>query len=234
MESCELELKAKADIAKNRLILKLSGDIEKKSLASLYTDVRFCVGDLIPGFDVIVDARHCNLFQISSFPIYKKIIDYLISKKVGEVIRVVNAENISRTQYLNFSKKIQSYKPIYATSIEEAEAILEKISKRNGMRFQLYGMLVDYKKDNQIGKGVLVDISVSGCAIESPTLPLPIDTEIIITLTFKKHASFSSNFMIKAKIVRMNDEKFAVQFLDLDDDHKELLYQRIAHESEGL
>jgi PilZ domain len=234
MEICELELKVRADIAKNRMHLTLSGNIKKESLTGFYTDIRFCVGDLKPGFDVIVDARLCNLFQISSFPIYKKIIDYLISKKVGEVIRVVKADTISRNQYLNFSKKIQSYKPIYATSIEEAEEILKKLCRRNGMRFQLHGLLVSYQTDQESGKGVLINISTSGCAIESPTLPLPIDTEITIILTFKGHARLSSSFNIKAKIVRTDEEMFAAQFLDLDDVRKDLLYQRLTHEVGGI
>ena len=50
-----MSLKVKADIIENRLYFKFSGKAEKDDLDKLYTDVRFLVADLTPGFDVIKD-----------------------------------------------------------------------------------------------------------------------------------------------------------------------------------
>ncbi|MBM9537604.1 hypothetical protein [Desulfobulbus alkaliphilus] len=89
MADYKSKVKAVADIAKNRLYLTLSGNIDAKALNVLYTDVRFCVADLQPGFIVIDDTSDCNLMYLSGLPIYKKIMDYLVVNKVGEIIRVV-------------------------------------------------------------------------------------------------------------------------------------------------
>jgi hypothetical protein len=226
----KIEVKAITDIARNKLHLKISGDVDTKSLEKLYTDIRFCVCDIKPGFDVIVDTSQCNLLYVTSLPVYKKIIDYLVSKKVGQVIRIVKDHSIISKQFINFTKKIQCYKASYAENAEEAEEKLKIFKRRNGVRFQLFGLMIGYKTKNESGKGLLVDISTGGCAIESPTIPISIDTEIILTLTFNEHDALTSNFTINAKIVRINDATFSVRFLDLDDDIKEQLYQRITYE----
>lgn len=219
---------AMADMAKNRLYLTISGNIDRKSLEKLYTDIRFCVCDIQPGFDVIENTSECNLLYVTSLPVYKKIIDYLISKKVGRVIRILKNESIFRTQFINFSQKIQCYKAMYAQGIEEAEEKLKISERRNGLRFKLYGPMMEFRAKEAYGKGFLIDISTSGCAIESPTLQLPIDTEILLTLIFDKHDTLTSTFRIDAKVVRVNDDMFAAQFLNFND--KEQLYQRLAYE----
>ena len=221
---------AMADIARNRLYLTMSGNIDTKSLQKLYTDIRFCVCDIQPGFDVIEDTSECNLLYVTSLPVYKKIIDYLISKKVGRVIRIIRNESVFRKQFVNFAQKIQCYKAMYAQGIEEAEESLKMSDRRNGLRFKLYGPVVEFKTKNESGNGFLIDISTSGCAIESPTLPLSIETEILLTLTFDEHDTLASTFRIDAKVVRKNDDMFAAQFLNLENNHKEQLYQRLAYE----
>jgi len=224
------EVKAITDIARNKLQLKISGDVDTKSLEKLYTDIRFCVCDIKPGFDVIVDTSQCNLLYVTSLPVYKKIIDYLISKKVGQVVRIAKNNSIIRKQFINFTNKIQCYKASYAQDAEEAEKKLEIFKRRNGARFQLFGLKIEYRIKDESGKGLLVDISTGGCAIESPTLPLSIDTEILLSFTFSEHDTLTSNFSINAKVVRIHDGTFGVQFLDLDNDKKEQLYQRITYE----
>ena len=225
-----IEVKAIADIARNKLNLKISGDVDTKSLEKLYTDIRFCVCDIKPGFDVIVDTSQCNLLYVTSLPVYKKIIDYLISKKVGQVIRIVKDHSIIQKQFKNFTNKIKCYKASYANSAEDAEEMLKIFKRRNGVRFQLLGQMIEYKIKKESVKGLLVDISTGGCAIESPSIPLSIDTEILLALAFDKHDTLTSNFTINAKVVRINNDTFSVRFLDLDDDVKEQLYQRITYE----
>jgi hypothetical protein len=219
---------ALADMARNRLYLTLSGNIDTKSLEKLYTDIRFCLCDIQPNFDVIEDTSACNLLYITSLPLYKKIIDYLIAKKVGRVIRIIRNKSIFRTQFVNFAPKIQCYKAMYTQGIEEAEDRLKRVERRNGLRFKLFGPMIEFRAKDASGKGFCVDISTSGCAIESPTLSLSVDTDILLTLTFDEHETLASIFRINAKVVRVDNDMFAAQFLDFNE--KEKLYQRLSHE----
>jgi hypothetical protein len=230
MTGNKLEVKATTDIGRNKLHLKISGDVDTNSLEKLYTDIRFCVCDIKPGFDVIVDTSQCNLLYVTSLPIYKKIIDYLISKKVGQVIRIVKDHSIIQNQFKNFTKKIQCYKASYAQDAEEAEEKLKIFKRRHEARFQLFGLTVEYRIQDVPGKGLLVDISTGGCAFELSTNPMPVDTEVILTLNFNEHDRLTSNFTINSKVVRISNGICAVQFLDLENDKKELLYQRISYE----
>ena len=223
-------VKATANIRKNRLHVAISGNIDSKSLEKLYTEIRFCVADLKKGFEVISDISQCNLLYVSSLPIYKKIIDYLIANNVGEIVRVIKNDNISFKQIINFSSKIHSIKPIYVASKEEAEVKLEQCIKRDGIRFQLNNLLLQYELNDAVGKGLVVDISVSGCAVESSSIPLVAEDLINLIITFDPHDTLASDFQLKARVVRVSDQQFAAQFLDLDEGQKEQLYKRLAYE----
>jgi len=223
-------VKAKADIKDNRLYLTISGNIDSKSLDKLYTEIRFCVADLKRGFEVVKDISHCNLLYISSLPIYKKIVDFLIANQVGEIVRVIKNDNISFKQIVNFSEKIHCYRTIYAENKDDAEKKLERLIKRDGLRFQLNNILLQYEMEDAVGNGCIVDISVSGCAVESATVPLTEGDEIVVSLNFDPHDTLLSRFQLKARVVRMSDDQFAAQFLDLDEERKDQLYQRLAHE----
>ena len=223
-------IKATANIAKNRLHITMSGNIDSKSLEKLYTDIRFCVADLKKGFEVISDISQCNILYVSSFPNYKKIIDYLIANNVGEIVRIIRNANISYKQILKFSEKIDCYKTIYVESDKEAEDKLQLLIKRNGVRFKIDNLFFEYTVKDSPGKGRIIDISTSGCAVDSPTQPLIIDTEIVVIIKFSEHDTLLSTFTIKAKVVRVDDQRSAIQFIDLDDDHKNQLYNRLAYE----
>lgn len=224
------KVKAAANISKNRLNITISGNVDSKSLEKLYTDIRFCVADLKKGFEVVSDISKCNILYINGLPVYRKIMDYLIANNVGEVVRIIKKENISYKQILNLSEKIHCYKTMYAESEEEAEKKLQLLIKRNGVRFKINTLFLEYDTDDSKGKGSIIDISTSGCAVNSPTIPLPIDTEIVSTIKFDDHNTLLSTFKINAKVIRANDRTFATQFLDFDDDHKEQLYKRLAYE----
>ena len=53
--SVPLKAKVKTDIKKNRIYITLPSTIVKKDLEKIYSDIRFGVADLKPGFDVITD-----------------------------------------------------------------------------------------------------------------------------------------------------------------------------------
>lgn len=224
------QIKARAIVKKNRLHVTIAGNIDSKSLERLYTEIRFCVADLTKGFEVISDISQCNLLYISGLPIYKKIVDFLIAHRVGTIVRIIKNNNVSFKQIVNFSEKIHCYRTIYAESSEEAEQKLEHLIKRDGLRFRLNHILLQYEIGEAVGNGSLVDISVSGCAVESTTVPLAENDEIAINIQFDAHDTLPSQFQIKARVVRLGEQQFAAQFLDLDEDHREQLYKRLAHE----
>jgi hypothetical protein len=222
--------KADANIKKNRLHVTIAGNVDVKSLEKLYTDVRFCVADLKEGFEVISDISQCNLIYISGMPVYKKIIDYLIANKVGAIVRIIKNDNVSFRQIVNFSEKIHCYRSIYAENKAEAERKLEQLVKRDGNRFQLNTIRFQYEHNNQVGAGTMADISVSGCAVENPSLALAEGDDIVITFNFDHHDTFSSEFQMKARVVRCNEHLFAAHFYDLEDEVKAQLYKRLAFE----
>lgn len=126
--------KVTSDIGRNRLLIELSGTIRKKDLGALYTDVRFCVADLQPGFDVITDLRACRLGHLSGIPEFKKIIQYMIHSKVRTTVRVVGKTSLVLKQISRITKVIPGYKPIYVSSIEEAEQQLDELETLDASR----------------------------------------------------------------------------------------------------
>jgi len=116
----------RADLKKNRLYITIAGKLNKKDLDSLYTDIRFCVADLQPGFAVINDLSECTLAALSGLPTFKRITDHLITHEVSEVVRIVDKRRIVFKQILNASAKMSGYTPVYVESFEEAEELLDK------------------------------------------------------------------------------------------------------------
>ena len=119
-------LSAKANIAKNRLYITIAGRISKEDLDRLYTDVRFCVADLRPGFDVVNDLLDCPLAALNGIPTFKKIATYLAHNQVGRVVRVIKKRNIVFKQIVRVSAGMDDYKAIYVNSLEEANEALDK------------------------------------------------------------------------------------------------------------
>jgi hypothetical protein len=118
--------RATADLKKNRLHITIAGRLNKKDLDGLYTDIRFCVADLQPGFDVITDLSECTLAALSGFSTFNKITDHLLASKVGKVVRVIDERRTIFKQILNSASRIKGYSPIYVKSLEEAEEELKK------------------------------------------------------------------------------------------------------------
>jgi len=229
MASCKPKVKAVADIAKNRLYLTISGNVDVKTLNALYTDIRFCVVDLQPGFIVVNDSSECNLIYLSGLPVYKKIMDYLVANKVGEIVRVFH-NTVSHKQIKHFTDRIQCYTTMYADQMEEVEKKLATTKRRNGIRFKLNGLYVEYTINNQINRAKLVDLSISGCAVNVQDAVPEAGQKLPFILFFDQHDRHPSQFQINARVVRTGVSTFSVQFIDLDDDRREQLYQRIVYE----
>lgn len=128
--------KVTADLKRNRLLITVSATASQKEAKKIYTDIRFCVADLQPGFDVITDFSGCTLAHLSAIATMRQIMDYLVTKQPRNIIRVVKKSSVVFKQLLQFITQFQSYKPIYANTLEEAEEILTKLTQRNGLRYR--------------------------------------------------------------------------------------------------
>lgn len=220
----------RADIKRNRLYITLFSATNKDILAKVYTDVRFCVADLLPGFDVITDLTHCRIGHLNGISTLRKIMDYLIANHVGHVVRVVGKKSLLFKQFVMLATVFQSYSVAYVTSLEEAEDKLLNSARRNALRFRLHQQKITYKINQEEGQGQIVDISLSGCAVQAATMPLSPDMEILLSLEFDREQDNPLSFTLAAKVVRAQDGMFAAQFLDLDEDQKKELYKCLACE----
>jgi hypothetical protein len=221
-----------ADIKRNRLYITLSCDPSKKILEKVYTDVRFCVADLKPGFDVITDLSQCSIGYLNAIPTLRKIMNFLATKQPGEVIRVTGKLSLIFKQLIRLTTIFQSYKPFYVATLDEAEDKLTKSTRRNGLRFHIHKQPIEFKTHQGVGEGHLIDISISGCAVQKSTIPMTMDQEITITIPFQQDQDTLLSFKILAKVVRVQDNMFAAQFTDLNDDQKDKLYKCIALETQ--
>jgi hypothetical protein len=223
--------KVKADIKRNRIYITIPCNVSKKELEMVYTDVRFCVADLKPGFDVVTDLTGCSIGYLNGIPVLRKISDYLVTSEAAEVVRVVGKTSLIFKQLLRVASLFQGYKPFYVSTLAEAEEKLAGSIKRNGLRFRINSQHITYTINKEEGQGYLVDISTSGCKLRQPTIPLIADKEISINISFHQDQDTPTSFTISANVVRVQGDQVAVQFVDLDDDQKALLYQCVAFEA---
>jgi hypothetical protein len=219
-------MKVKADRDKNRLYIKISGKISKAEMDKLYTNVRFCVADLQPGFGVISDFTECSLAHLAGVSTFKKIMSYLIRNGVGEVVRLINGDSLLFKQFINLSSKMSGYIPVYVSSPEEAEIRLDTPIRRNGIRFRFNNLPpTHFFLNGAKGKGKIRNISVSGCKVGSASLCPSVDEEILIFVRFNAQGTSQNEFEFRARVVRIDDDGFAVEFKDLSNDQRDQLWQ---------
>lgn len=225
------KLTATTDLKKNRLYFTVTGEVTRKELDRFYTDVRFCVADLQQGFDLIAIYSDCRLAHLSALPTFKKITNFLITNGVNEVVRILPEKCTFVKQALNITARMQGYKPIYASSLKEAEELLDSINKRKGLRFHLNQFPLEYQLDETTQHGYIKDISISGCAVLSSDTPeLSINKEVKIKISFDNAESGQETFEIMSSVIRVEDDSFAVQFTELEREREELLFKYLAQE----
>lgn len=103
--------------------------MSKREAERIYTDIRFCVSDLEPGFAVITNLTQCRIGHLSAIGTYRKIMHFLQEKQVGQIFRVVGQAKVIYLQMLKLSDKVQNYEPKYVSTLEEAEAQLDELAK---------------------------------------------------------------------------------------------------------
>jgi hypothetical protein len=222
--------KVRTDIKKNRLYITLPTSINTKGLEKIYSDIRFGVADLKPGFDVVTDLNHCSIGHLSSIPTLRKITAYLVANKVGRVIRIVGNMSVILKQLIALSSKFQCYKPVYVLTMEEAEEELRCPVKPDGIRFQLHNRQLDYQLNGEQYQGDILDISTSGCAVQGRSDHLQPNIELTLTFHLGSPDGSLSEFAFQARVVRVHKDMFATQFIDLDKDQKAQLYESLAYE----
>ncbi len=221
---CLMSLKVKADVIENRLYFKFSGDVAKEELDRAYTDVKFLVADLSPGFDVIDDYSDCDIEQINSRSL-KKITNYLVTNGLGEVVRIVNGDSLLHEHAEILSSATSKIIPVYARSHEEAKEQLKQSAKRNGIRFNINNLPITYSNNNICGTGNLVNISTGGFSAESIMSRISIGDEIYIQIIRNKADFSEEKFAAKARVIRADDNSFAAKFDGLNSNQKNQLWK---------
>jgi PilZ domain len=225
-------LKVVANIAKNRLHITIAGKVSRENLDRLYTEIRFCVADLNPGFGVITDLSDCTIAALSGIPTFRKIQNYLVTKKVGRVVRVIDEKKVVLKQVINFTAKIQGYKAEHFKSLAEAEAALALSERRDALRFLLHQHSVTFNFGGHKGVGLVHDISTSGCAIRT-TDELPADLDKVgISLAFERHEQTMLVMEMDAQVIWLKDGMLGVRFVNMDNEQKEQLWERLVAESQ--
>ena len=89
---------------------------------------------------------------------------------------------------------------------------------------------VEYAGDEIQGTGISENVSVSGLLIEHVSSPVALGQELRIRLSLFQ-GSFDTEF--RARVVRITEEGFAIQFLRLDPAQMEVLLTSLPKRSGG-
>ncbi|MCF6178022.1 MAG: PilZ domain-containing protein [Geopsychrobacter sp.] len=223
--------KVRLDMPKNRLYCTVGGNVTKIDVERFFTDVRFSVADLKPGFDVVTDFTNCHFGHLAAIPTFRKIMHYFASKGVRDVVRVVNTNNLIYKQALNFAARVQGYSPVYVETLKEAEELLDRSGRRTELRFNLFKKDIFYGTDSLSLQGELVNISISGCAIKTVADPPPVGQKMQVNLSLTGQQSVFQKFELSAVVARLLDGGFAVAFTKFEDADREKLWTCLVQES---
>lgn len=218
-------------MGKNRLSFTLAGVINKKGLGNFYTELRFCVPDLQPGFEVIADLSGCTLAFLNIVPTFKNIMNYLLSNGAGEMVGIMPADTLIYKQ-IKLATIFQGYKPTFVSTLVEAEERLVAISRRTALRLVLYRQPVKYSINDEEHNALLHDISSSGCVIEAVSPMVTVGEELSVAIQLFQEEIDLGLSEILAEVVRVEVDKFAVKFLNIDGDTKKELWKILVNESQ--
>ncbi len=232
MTNSSKKSKVVTDIDSNKLALTFAGRITKKELSNLYTDVRFGVSDLQPGFHVISDFSDCKFMYLNGLLTFRKIFTFLITNECGEMVRVINHSRLVSKQILNLALKMQGYKPTYVSTVEEAEEKFKSSEKSEGIRFHLHEKSIELTIDDSTKNGHILNISKNGCVVTSEELQTGVNEEIPISFELMNQRNSSQEFNINAKIVNAESDTFEMKFMNLDKNIKMQLWQCLIWESD--
>ncbi len=118
-----------ANLKQNLLHITLIGAISKKEMEEIFTEIRFCVADLKPGFSVINDLTQCKIAYLRGLGTFEKIREYIGAKEVGTVVRIVRKKQLIFKQLSRVMDRKSQYQSLYAASVEEAQGLLAELGQ---------------------------------------------------------------------------------------------------------
>jgi hypothetical protein len=124
--------KVSADLKKNRLSIILIGVLSTKGMEGIYTEIRFCVADLKPGFEVMTDLTQCKIAHLGGLGTFGKIKEFLSAKEVGPVIRIVKKNQLVFNQISRVADMTSKYRPHYVSTLAEAEKLFAQLKSGEG------------------------------------------------------------------------------------------------------
>ncbi|SEA00731.1 PilZ domain-containing protein [Desulfuromusa kysingii] len=225
-------LKVRVDMPRNRIYCTIRGDVSKPELEKFFTDIRFGIADLTPGFSMITDLTNCRIAHLAAIPTFRKMMHYIADHGVQEVIRIINPKNLVFKQMLNLTSRIQSYNPMYVNTLAEAEDKLDTSIKREALRFQIINKTIEFNTDIVSSVGKLIDVSIGGCAIKADENQVSLEEVINIKFSLTNKKSEIMNFELEGKVCRFIDEGFAVVFNEHSSPEKELLQECLVQETQ--
>lgn len=219
--------KIETNFKENCITLTFSSVVKKKDLNSIYTDIRFDAADLKPGFIVIADFSRTKIMYLNAIGVFRNIFNFLITKDCGDIIRVLQDSRVLHKQLLNLVLLAPSHVPNYAPTVEAAQAKLKKMQKRDGIRFSLLQKPIEIIVGEQKYSGGIKDISTSGVAILTDQFKPEKDSTVKVVFDLKNSKKEEMNFSIQSRVVRVEEDLFAITYVDIDDVTKQNLWNCI-------
>ena len=210
----------KADIRKNRLVFTFHGWIRKKDLDSLYTDTRFCVADLKPGFQVITDLSNCTFGSLNCLSTYRKIMAFLMEKQAGQIVRITRKSSLIHKQIINISARLQGYKPTYVTSMEEAERVLAVDAHPHRLRYGLHPVPIILSCREAQVTGMLVEISEEDCLVECESAPLAPQEELGISFSLSETDDPAEPFHLTGNLAGDDQDRLTIRFIRISEEDR--------------
>lgn len=98
-------------------------------------------------------------------------------------------------------------------------------SKRLSLRFKAGGHKLSIKTEFEDGNGKLENISAGGCALGEVDIPLTLDEKILLIIHLDDQ---NDKIEIGAQVVRGEENRFAVQFIDISEENKQSIVKYFA------
>lgn len=114
----------KANVAKNRIFIRLAGTITPEDCRVMLDQLRTELARLTPGIDLINDVR--ELAAVPNFPpeVVRASADLLKEKGLRRIVRVVGRQ-ATVTVGLEKTSRVFGFSAALAYSMEEAEKVLD-------------------------------------------------------------------------------------------------------------
>ena len=98
-------------------------------------------------------------------------------------------------------------------------------SKRLSLRFKAGDHKLCFKTEYEDGTGKLENISAGGCALREVDISLTIDEKILLIINLDNQDDIIE---AGAKVVRGEENRFAVQFTDISEENKQRIVKHFA------